>query len=29
MENPGRGIGDWKKHGIENGWSVEFCLSRR
>ena len=26
MENPGRGIGDWKKHAIENGWSVEFVF---
>src|SRR5712692_4683057 len=26
MENPGRGIGDWKKHAIENGYSVEFAF---
>lgn len=26
MENPGRGIGDWKKHAIENGYSVEFVF---
>ena len=26
MENPGRGIGTWKKHAIENGWSVEFVF---
>jgi len=26
MENPGHGIGDWKKHDIENGWSVEFTF---
>ena len=26
MENPGHGIGDWKKHSIENGWSVEFTF---
>lgn len=26
MENPGRGIGKWKKHPIENGWSVEFAF---
>jgi hypothetical protein len=26
MENPGRGIGNWKKHGIENRWSVEFVF---
>src|ERR1700730_2165613 len=26
MENPGRGIGEWKKHAVENGWSVEFVF---
>jgi hypothetical protein len=26
MENPGRGTGEWKKHPIENGWSVEFVF---
>ncbi|HKX00739.1 MAG TPA: VCBS repeat-containing protein [Bryobacteraceae bacterium] len=26
MQNPGRGIGDWKEHPIENGWSVEFTF---
>lgn len=26
VENPGRGLGVWKKHAIENGWSVEFVF---
>lgn len=26
MQNPGRGIGEWKEHSIENGWSVEFTF---
>jgi hypothetical protein len=26
MENPGKGKGEWKKHAIDNGWSVEFTF---
>ena len=26
VENPGRGVGVWKKHAIDNGWSVEFVF---
>ena len=26
VENPGRGLGVWKKHAIDNGWSVEFVF---
>jgi hypothetical protein len=26
IENPGRGLGVWKKHAIDNGWSVEFVF---
>ena len=26
MENPGKGLGEWKEHAIENGYSVEFAF---
>jgi hypothetical protein len=26
MKNPGRGVGEWSKHTIENAWSVEFVF---